>query len=83
MSAKDAEVTEADRRAVCGVYWSNCAIGKLVEIIANTRRAAYRAGQIAGLEEGFKIAMTYSGWATNAECEAKLDARIRELKGET
>lgn len=77
MSAKDAEVTEDDRRAVCDVYWSEGAIGKLVELVANARRDAYRAGQIAGLEEFKDILHGRASWVALE----KLDARIRELKG--
>lgn len=65
------------------------------QIIANARRDAYRAGQIAGLEEGKQLArdsleMMPTGSPFNpwqdpdwSSLDEPFAARIRELKGET
>lgn len=52
----------------------------IAQMRANARRDAYRAGQIAGLEE----AKMHIKQLTSGAIEWKsIDARIRELKGET
>lgn len=96
MSADDAEVTEEDRRAAWkanhGDEPSTTELERLskrgplaptnaiAQIIANARRDAYRAGQIAGLKEGLTLAAMEDNWKHSGEA---VRARIRELKGET